>query len=223
MTLVIAHRGASAYEPENSLAAFRRAVDLGADGVELDVHETADGRLVVVHDAELQGRPIRDLPLDQVRCHRLPNGEPVPTLDEALTVLGEAMLAFVEVKALSATGDATLFGIIDASPAPRRCRIHSFDHRIVRRLGTARRDVPVGALSASYVIDPVAQVRAAGAQALWQQQDLVDAALVDALHDAGREVYAWTVDEPARIRWLSGCGVDGVCTNRPDVAREVLG
>lgn len=223
MTLVIAHRGASAYEPENSLAAFRRAVDLNADGVELDVHETADGRLVVVHDAVLDGCPIRDLTLDRIRRHPLPNGERVPTLDEALAALGEDTFAFIEVKALSATGDAALFGVIDEGPAPDHCRIHSFDHRIIRRLRRARRDVPMGVLSASYVLDPAAQVRAADAQALWQQHEFVDVPLVDGMHQVDCAVYAWTVDEPARMKLLRDFGVDGICTNRPDLAREVLG
>lgn len=222
MTLVIAHRGASAYEPENSLAAFRRAVELSADGVELDVHETADGALVVVHDAALDGHLIRDLPLERVRRHRLSNGEPVPTLDEALAALGDTALAFIEVKALSRTGDAALFGVIDGGPAPHRARVHSFDHRIVLRLRAARPDVPVGVLSVSYPIDPVAQVRAARAQALWQQRDLIDVPLVEQVHAADCAVYAWTVDDPAHMRLLRDCGVDGICTNRPDTAREAL-
>ncbi|MBI2615573.1 MAG: hypothetical protein HYW52_07870 [Gemmatimonadetes bacterium] len=82
--MVIAHRGASGYEHENSLAAFRAAVRIGADGIELDIHDTADGAIIVHHDPLVDGRPIRELPGALVSRHRLPNGEPVPTLGQAL-------------------------------------------------------------------------------------------------------------------------------------------
>src|SRR3954468_16218449 len=88
--MVIAHRGASGYEYENSRAAFRRAVLLDADGVELDVHATRDGAIVVFHDPELPtlGR-IAELDLTDVRRHRLPNGETVPLLAEILEIMGQ--------------------------------------------------------------------------------------------------------------------------------------
>ena len=131
MSIVIAHRGASAYELENSLAAFRRARDQGADGIELDVHETGDGELVVVHDADLAGRPIAEMAIADVRSHPLANGEPVPTLAETLDVIGAETIAFIEVKGLTPAGDARLFDLIDQAPASSNCHVHSFDHRVV--------------------------------------------------------------------------------------------
>jgi len=80
LTLVIAHRGASADAHENSLAAFRLALEQGADGIELDVHVTTDQEVVVFHDAELDGRQIRNLQSAIVLSHRLPNGERIPSL-----------------------------------------------------------------------------------------------------------------------------------------------
>lgn len=221
MPIVIAHRGASAYEHENSLAAFRRAVTLGADGIELDVHETADGELVVVHDPDIDGHAIAALSAAEVRAQHLPNGEAVPTLAEALAAIGPATIPFIEVKTLTPAGDARLLAALDAAPAPERCQVHSFDHRVVRRLCAARPGLPGGVLSVSRLVDPAAQVTAAGAATLWQQHDLVDASLVTALHDAGHAIYVWTVDDSRRMRQLVALGVDGICTNKPDVAREV--
>ncbi|HEX9729884.1 MAG TPA: glycerophosphodiester phosphodiesterase [Gemmatimonadales bacterium] len=223
MTLVIAHRGAAAYEYENSLAAFRRAVALGADGIELDVHQTADGALVVVHDADLDGRPITQLSLDETRTVRLPNGERIPTLDEALATIGGDTLVFIEVKGLAERGDRQLFASIDGAPRPDHCQVHAFDHRIVRRLCRARPGLRGGVLSTSYPLDPAAQVTAAGAAALWQHKDLVDVPLAAIVHDAGYALYAWTVDDPTDMRSLLSIPVDGICTNRPDTAREVIG
>lgn len=222
MPLIIAHRGASRDEPENSLAAFRRALALGADGVELDVHTTADGALVVVHDGDLGGRPIGSLPLAAVRDHRLANGEPIPTLDEALACITPAVTAYVETKTLPADADAALLRCIDAAPAPGRCQVHAFDHRIIRRLAARRPGLALGVLSGSYPLDPAAQVAAAGAQVLWQHADLVDAPLVAQIHSAGYRLMVWTVDRPDDIRRLATLGVDGICTNRPDTAREAL-
>jgi len=223
LTSVIAHRGASAYEVENSLAAFSRAVAQGADGVELDVHTTADGIPVVLHNEVAGNRLIRETCYDELRDHKLANGEAIPSLAAALSMLGTAIDVFVEVKALPAAHDSALLAALAEGPAPHRYRIHSFDHRIVKRIRMQRPSLPAGVLSVSYPIDPVTPVQAASATTLWQQEGLIDADLITALHREGYSVYAWTVDEPARIRHLVELGVDAICTNRPDVGRQSLG
>ncbi len=220
--LVIAHRGASAYEPENSLAAFRAAVRLGAGGIELDIHDTADGALLVHHDPALGGRPIRELAAAEVRAQRLPNGEAVPTLADALAAIGGDCLVFVEVKTLAPRHDPALFAALDAGPAPSHYHVHGFDHRIVRRLLSQRPGLVGGVLSTSYPVDPWRQPAEAGARELWQEGSMVDQALVKGAHQRGFRVYAWTVDDPARARALAALGVDGLCTNRPDVIRQAL-
>ena len=208
---------------ENSLAAFSRAVAQGADGVELDVHTTADGVPVVLHDEVAGSRLIRQTCYDELRDHKLANGEAIPSLAAALTTLGTASDVFVEVKALPAAHDRALLATLDAGPAPHRYHIHSFDHRIIKRLRSQRPSLPGGVLSVSYPIDPVTPLQAAQATTLWQQESLIDADLIIALHRAGYSLYAWTVDQPARIRHLVQLGVDAICTNRPDVGRQSLG
>lgn len=220
--LVIAHRGASGYETENSLAAFRAAVAQGADGVELDVHATADGALIVHHDEAIGGRHIPHSPLREIRGHRLTNGERVPTLEEALAAILPQLTAFVEVKSLAPRWDEGLFAAIDDSPAPGKVAIHGFDHRIVHRLGEKRPHLKLGVLSASYPVRPIRMLEDAGATTLWQAWRLVDEALVAAAHQGGVALYVWTVDRPEDIRRLAALGVDGICTNLPDVAREAL-
>lgn len=222
MPLVIAHRGASAEHPENSLAAFARAVELGVDGIELDVHATADGVLVVHHDPEIAGHSVQRTPHSALRPVRLPNGESLPTLDEALATIGPHVIAFIEVKSLPREHDAALFAAIDRAPAPDKCHIHGFDHRIVQRLRQARSSLSCGVLSASYPVRPVAQLEEAGATVLWQHHTLVDRALVDAVHAMGGRLYVWTVDDPDAMRAFKALAVDGVCSNRPDVARKAL-
>src|SRR5688572_8391553 len=123
--LVIAHRGASGYEPENSLAAFRAAIARGADGVELDIHNTADGEILVHHDEQLRdGRHISRVAAPDLLSHHLSNSEPIPTLTQVLSVLGPQMLVFVEIKTLAPQFDARLLETLAAGPNPAGYAIH---------------------------------------------------------------------------------------------------
>ncbi|MDX2193471.1 MAG: glycerophosphodiester phosphodiesterase [Gemmatimonadales bacterium] len=214
---VLAHRGASGHAHENSLAAFRTARALGSDGVELDVHTTADGRLVVTHDFAFGGLgPISERTLAELRAVPLPNGEALPELADALAACGD-LEVWVELKALPPSADAALLAALAAGPAPARYAVHSFDHRIVRRVAAAAGGaLPIGVLQASYPLDPVRVARETGAGALWQEAHLIDAELVDAAHGAGIEVIAWTVNDPSRAAALAALGVDALCGNWPE-------
>jgi glycerophosphoryl diester phosphodiesterase len=219
---VIAHRGASGYEYENSRAAFRRAVMLDADGVELDVHSTRDGGIVVHHDPEIPGAgPICRLSLAEARQLRIPNGEPLPLLAEILELVGSRDV-WVEVKSLSAEHDQKLLDTLDQGPAPERYAVHSFDHRIVYRLGEARPGLRRGILLSAYLRDPVSVMQAAGATTLWQEWKQVDQDLVNQVHDSGGAVIAWTVNELGDLDRMVRFGVDGLCGNYPDRIRVAI-
>jgi glycerophosphoryl diester phosphodiesterase len=219
---VIAHRGASGYEYENSRAAFRRAVMLDADGVELDVHATSDGAMVVHHDPELPGAGcIGQLTLAEVRRVRIRNGETLPLLHEVLDLVGDKDV-WVEVKSLPPAHDEALLSALSCGPAPTRYAVHSFDHRIVRRLGEACPGLRRGILLSAYLDDPVAALQAVGATTLWQEWQQVDQELVHRVHDAGAGVVAWTVNEIGDLERLVRLGVDGLCGNYPDRIRVAL-
>ncbi len=220
--LAIAHRGASAREPENSLAAFRTSRALGADAVELDVHASADGVFIVHHDETIGSRRIADCSYREIATNRLANGEMIPTLERALSAILPGMMAFVEIKALDPRFDEALIATFDACPDRTRLAVHAFDHRIVLRLTEKRPDLRSGILSASYPIDPLRMLGDAMAWVLWQDAGLIDEDLVTAVHSVGKLVYAWTVDEPDAMRRLLAMGVDGLCSNHPDRARQVI-
>ena len=213
---MIAHRGASGYAFENSPAAFREAVARGVDGVELDVHATADGGIVVHHDPVLTGgKPLGSLTMIEATSAMLSNGELVPSLATVLSILGDRDV-WIEVKSLPGAYDAALLAVLDAGPFPARYAIHSFDHRITARLAKLRPKLPLGALLSARVMDPVAVMRAAGATTLWQEWTMIDRGLVDAVHSAGARVVAWTVNDRAAASRLGHMGVDGLCGNFPD-------
>jgi len=217
---VIAHRGASGYAFENSPAAFREAVARGVDGVELDVHTTADGGLVVHHDPVLTGgRPLDTLTTAEATATLLSNGELVPSLATALAIIGDRDV-WIEVKGLPGAYDDTLLAVLDHGPFPARYAIHSFDHRITARLASLRPGLALGALLSARVVDPVSVLRKAKATTLWQEWTMIDQALVDAVHTADARIIAWTVNDSAAAIRLSQMGVDGLCGNFPDRLAE---
>ncbi len=223
MTRAIAHRGASAYQPENTIAAFRAAVAFGAHGIELDVHGSADGVVVVHHDPVIDGVAIGDVSYDELTLRmRAAKKDIPPTLPAALDAIGPSAIVYIEIKSLRSDHDDALFRVVADAPDPDNCEVHAFDHRIVRRLRLACPDLRGGVLSASYPVNPIEQMNDALADTLWQQDALIDAALVDQIHTADKSIIAWTVDDEDRMRELQTMGVDGVCSNKPDVACRVL-
>jgi glycerophosphoryl diester phosphodiesterase len=229
--LVIAHRGASAARPENTVEAFVEARVLGADWVELDARASADGVLVVHHDAHLaDGRAIVDLDAAE-----LPPS--VATLDEALDACA-GMGVNVEIKNDRADPDhdpelvvasAVVARLVDRSTSdghgPDRLLVTSFDPAVVARAYALAPAIPVGQLVFDTGPDAralVERVAVAGGAALNPWHPIVDADLVAEAHGHGLAVNAWTVDDPARMSELVGFGVDGIITNVPDVARAVV-
>ena len=219
--LVIAHRGASSIELENTLAAFRAAAGQGADGVELDVHATVDGEIVVLHDPSIMGLPIAQARMRDLSQLRLLNGEPLPTLAQALETLDQ-LKVFVEVKVLDPRWDERLLEVIDQGPNPSGYAVHSFAFHVVRRLREKRPSLPTGVLSEVETRHPKQTLGDAKAQTLWQETSTLDEALVTSVHAIGAQIIAWTVDNPSDMERLVKAGVDGICTNHPERARPIV-
>ena len=222
--LVIGHRGASGHALENTLDAFERCVapsPSACDGVELDIHTTADGELVVHHDPVLaDGRLLHELVAAEVAEVRLRDGSGIPTLSEALAVLAPVQV-FIEAKGVSHHGLGRLRALVAGHPYPERLHIHAFDHRVIRRLYEADATLSLGVLSASYPLDVPGPVLATGAKTLWQEWPLIDRDMVERCAMAGIRVIAWTVNHAEAAAHLRELGVAGVCGNWPE--RLVVG
>lgn len=219
--LVIAHRGASSSELENTLAAFRAAVAQRADGVELDVHATLDGEIVVHHDPSIMGLPIAQARMRDLTQLRLLNGEPLPTLAQALEAIG-SLRVFVEVKVLDPQWDERLLDTLDHGPNPTGYAVHSFAFHVVRRLREQRPNLRTGVLSEVATRDPQRTLVDAKAQTLWQERSTLDEELVQKVHAMGATIIAWTVDNPSDMERLATIAVDGICTNHPERARRIV-
>lgn len=222
---LIGHRGSPREHRENTLASFLRAFAAGANAVEMDVHATRDGVVVVHHDSATNSRPgesgpvlpIADSTLAMLRTVSV-GGETIPTLDEVFAAIPAECTAYVEVKARGIE-DAVIAAI---RRTMARCAVHSFDHRIARRVRELAPEIPVGILQTSYPVNPVQPMRDAGARDLWQHWELLDASLIRQIHaDAGR-VIAWTVNDPEVAGRLIDWGIDGICSDLPATMRELV-
>jgi glycerophosphoryl diester phosphodiesterase len=237
--LVVAHRGASAEQPENTLRAFDAAVDLGADAVEFDVRMSADGNAVVVHDPAVDRTTgghglVRDLTLAELKGLRVrsPHGgdqDEIPTLDETLALLSGRVAIDVEIKNIPGEPDhdadrqevvdATLRAL-DGAGFSGAVLISSFNPASIAHAHAAAPDVPTGLLAVQAM--PVADalrlategghgwVLPAARSVLEGGRDLVAAA-----HGAGLRLGTWIVDDPDEATRLTAWGLDAVATNDP--------
>ena len=214
----IGHRGAPRELRENTLPSFLRAIERGAEAIELDVHGTSDGVVVVHHDYTLgldtarpqcAGLAIAATPWETLQRVLYRDGHGLPTLAEVLDAVAGRATVYVEVKASGI--EAAVVEVIRASAAA--CAVHGFDHRIPRRVREMAPEIPVGVLVDGYLLDAARTLRDVGARDFWPNWRFCDAALVEAIHAAGGRVVPWTTDEPAVIDSMRALGVDGLCTN----------
>lgn len=230
--LALAHRGHSAAFPENTMAAFRAAIAAGVDGIESDVHLTADGHLVMLHDATLDRTtdghgPVRDRSLAEVLAlsawgafgERF-RGERVPTLEQLLDLaVGSGVVLVLEVKGTDHTealaiGHAVASRLADRGELGRHL-VSSFDHAMLAdlrarhpALDVAPDRVPeVGHMSPEAV---VAQAQGMGARVMQVRHTEVSPELVEAHHAAGIAVWSWTVNTQAQIARSKSAGCDGL-------------
>lgn len=241
-TLNIAHQGASAAAPSNTLAAFRRAAELGADGIELDVHLSADGVPVVIHDFTVDrttdgtGR-VADLTLAALKELDAGSwfdpayaGEQIPTLREVFETVGPHLLINVELKALPVSRDGlerAVVELVEAHHLADRVLLSSFNPFAIRQVRRASPHLPIGLLYAATPLFRLTRVlaglmRSLRPEAMHPQWSVVDPATVHRVHARGQRLIAWTVDEPHSMQQLARWGVDGIITNRPDRLLEVL-
>ena len=248
--IVIAHRGASGYAPENTLAAFALGVEQGADWIESDVQATKDGELVLMHDTTLSrttdveqrfpGRSpwnVRDFTLAEIKTldagswfGRKYAGEPVPTLKEMVELVRPTPSGILmELKSPElypgiekqvAAEFDSFPGYVRSAVAAGRLGVQSFDFDSMRIYKSIQPEVPVGLLGTPAYADLDGYT--------WADQinphlGSFDAGYVARVHALGMHIHAWTVDDAETMGDVLDRGVDGVITNHPDVLRDVIG
>jgi len=231
LPLVIAHRGASAYRPENTLPAYELAFAQGADMIEIDLHCTRDGAVVVTHDEELAGLggrgEIADSTLAQVRALDAGGGERVPTLDEVLDLFGERIAFNLELKRGTRADypglERLALEAVERRGLLEQTLFSSFHDPVLARLRALSPEARIGLLlSRRFPDGALERARGVGAEALHPERSLATAEWVAAAHQAGLAVNVYTVDEEEKLRRLLRIGVDGIFTNVPDRLRALI-
>jgi glycerophosphoryl diester phosphodiesterase len=222
----IAHRGASAYEPENTLRAFRRAVELGADMIEFDVRLSLDGHLVVIHDedvARVTGEPglVAEMTLAELKGLSITGGERIPTLTETIAAVGGEVELNIEVKAPGLEEKLARLWIEGAEESDKGMLVSCFDYTVLERLKALSPRLPIAFLTVD-LEEAQKAILKGEIDALHPLHTIVSEELVVMAHDRDVAVNVWTVDDPARMAALICCDVDGICSNRPDVLRRVI-
>jgi glycerophosphoryl diester phosphodiesterase len=230
--LVLGHRGASHAQPENTLAAFAEARELGADGVELDVRRTADGRLVVHHDPHVDGFGlIFDAEFAALRATH----PDIPTLAEALDTCS-GMIVNAEIKCLPWEPDAdtpdravvhAVVDLLGERAVASDIIASSFDLGAVDAIRADAPEFTTGWLTSGQAVATAAAIAIERGHA-WLNPDRASAlqagpAEIADARGSGLRVSVWTVDEPGDIVTLADAGVDAIITNVPDVALATLG
>jgi glycerophosphoryl diester phosphodiesterase len=230
--LVIAHRGASGYRPENTLSAFELAVDQRADMIEIDLHLSRDDAIVVRHEKDLASvglkREIRVADLAQIQSLDAGDGEKIPTLDEVLDRFGSEIAFNLEIKTGSDGAypglEAAALRAVEDRELLASTLFSSFCDSVLGRLralsSQARLAVLVSARRPSGALE---RARAVGAEALNPWFGLANTHWIDVAHAEGLAVYPYTVDALADLRKCLEDGVDGLFTNYPDRLRELIG
>jgi glycerophosphoryl diester phosphodiesterase len=228
--LVIAHRGASGHAPENTLAAFRKAIAQGASFIETDLQLSRDARFVAIHDATVnrttngQGA-VHDLTLADLR--RLDAGswfgsefagERIPTLEEILAFSKKHDLVFyLELKPSGSWGgEHALIGALRESGEIPRTVVISFDAAILEGLRKIEPTLMTALLYEGQIEKPIERALEVGARQLAVRANLVTPALLVEARKKDLQVVCWTVNHPAHMRLLMEAGVDGIMSDYPD-------
>ena len=241
--LVIAHRGDSAHRPENTLSSFASALEVGAEVVEFDVQLTADGHVVVIHDALLDRTTdsrgsLRQMTLQQVRAVSAGyparfgdrfRGERIPTLAEALGFLRERSKAMIEIKSDSVTDDeeggieALTIEEIRRTGMEKDTVLISFDRRALLRCRAAAQEIMRGHLFArAEPGDVLTGAREVACELVMPEKGMLSDALRERAREAGLKVATWVVDDPEELAALSRFELYGVGSNRPGVLLDAL-
>nr|MDO8100027.1 glycerophosphodiester phosphodiesterase family protein [Candidatus Njordarchaeota archaeon] len=217
---IVGHAGGAAYEPENTIRAIRNAIRMKADMIEVDVHATKDGQLVVIHDNEVDrttnGKGIvKEMSLQEIRKLDAGKGEKIPTLQEVLAVTRNVIRAMIEVKAINI--EKLLVDLIRREQMLDQVVITSFMSYVVKKVKELAPRIPTGQIFAWKIPHVARKALELRVKMMVPAYELVTREMVDELHRSSVLVYPWTVDDRHVAEKLIEFGVDGIITNKPDL------
>lgn len=238
-TQIWAHRGASAYAPENTLEAFQLAIDMKSDGIELDVYLTVDGELAVIHDGSIDrtsngSGSVNEIPFTEMRKYDFSYSDKfgdkyknvkIPTLAEVFDIVyASGIMVNVELKS---TGAELIRKVLDCEKQMKmtgRIVYSAFWHHNLTAVLDADSDAFVAPLYSNNIVKPWCYANSFGARALHPHYKDVyfNENYVANSHELGIRVHPWTVDDEVNLQKLIDMGIDAIITNKPDVALSLI-
>jgi glycerophosphoryl diester phosphodiesterase len=223
--LIIAHRGDSSRALENSLEAFRLALAVPADMIEFDLRMSRDGALYLMHDKHTGRTADRNIDIEQAGSRelagvRLKNGEPIPTLDDALRLIAGRAGINIEIKSDGA--GAALGRHLFLYRYSGYLMVSSFKEAEAQAARGVMLDLPLAAIYDTFSIRHVAEYKSKGYPIISLRKNTVTEPLVRACHARGVRLYVWTVDEEEEMKRCVAWEIDGIYTNRPAVLKDII-
>jgi glycerophosphoryl diester phosphodiesterase len=224
--IIIAHRGASGYAPENTLAAFKMALKMDPDMLEFDVHALPSGEVVLIHDHRLNRTTngngyVLKHSFDELRSLDAGTGEIIPTVEEALDLIDRQVPVNIELKGpRSAEGVAQIVKqYLRKGWYPSDFLISSFNHHELVEFKRLVPDIDLAALNDAIPLHYASFAEELQAVAICPSDEFVSQPYVEDAHSRNLKVFAWTVNAPEEVERMCSIGVDGIFTDVPDIAR----
>jgi glycerophosphoryl diester phosphodiesterase len=220
--LKVGHRGARAYEPENTLRSFKKALELGVDAVELDVRKTKDNEIVVIHDADVKRTAdgeglVSNLTLREIKTLSSEKNEKIPTLEEALDFLNKKVKVFIELK--EAGIEEQVVSLVKKKDLLKNIVIVSFLEDALKKVKEIDPEVETGLIYAKHK-NPLKAALELKAQWLLAFYKFTHTANVQKAHENGLKVIVWTVNTAGEVAEMVKKGVDGIASDKPDILQQ---
>lgn len=217
--LVIAHRGASAHAPENTIKSFRKAIEMGADAIEFDLRRTLDGVPIVLHDEDLKrvaGIPkkVSELRVNELKNIKIFGEETIPTFEEVLQEFGNKIPMFIELKDEGI--ETVVATLIKEYNIYENCLLISFNYDVLAKLKSLDEKLEVGLLTYSHLM-PIEFALKIKAFAILPRFNTISPRVVKEIRSKRLRVYTWTVNDVAIALKVIGYGVDGIATDDPQI------
>ncbi len=222
--LVIGHRGARGHVAENTLASIQKAMDLGVDGIEIDVFRCATGELVVFHDNTIDDLTngtgyIEQMTLDSIRQFLVLGKEPIPTLNEVLDLINGKVQLNIELKGTQTarlTSELLTSYFEKTEWQPKDVFISSFDWEELQQFYEVNKELAIAVLTEDDPLDAIPVAKSLNAFAINPNFENLTQSNADKIHAANLKIYPWTVNEPEDIARMISIGVDAIITDYPE-------
>ena len=223
-TANIGHRGAKGHLPENTLASFQKAIDLGANGIELDVHLSADGQVIVMHDETIDRTTdgkgaVKQQPLAGLKTHRIDFQFEIPTLSEVFDLVDRKVLVNIELKVFETAEPVVLLiekYVLEKGWQYSDFLISSFDWLALEKVRALHAEIPLGVLTSTDLDLAIAFAKVINAETIHPYFHLLTDENVARMQAQNLKVYTWTVNEFEDLHRVTSLGVDGIITDFPD-------